>query len=122
MEHELKHGLARHEVGEYLHASIRKHCDSKQTTLTWYLISTYIWSGRKLSTVWGSYVTDIWLNLDTYTAETIPTLLKSTADAIGNSSSAEITLRLAFAAFTVEDWERAASGLAGAMRRHAAQS
>lgn len=122
MTKELKHGLERHEVGEYVHASIRKHCDSKQTTLAWFLISTYIWGGRKLSMVWGAYVTDVWMNLDSYTAENVHTLLKASAAMVDSHSDAEVTLRLAFEAFTVDDWERAASGLAGAMRRHAAQS
>lgn len=110
-----KHGIERYELGEYIHAAMRKVCFTPPTTLAWYLISTYMHEPRVLQHVWGTYLDRVWAKFDAYTPDNVADLLVLAAtdpEPTHESMALSLTLR----AFSRDDWASVASMLAYAMR------
>ncbi len=112
---EIKHGIERYELGEYIHSAMRKICSSPPTTLAWYLISTYMHEPRVLSHVWGTYLDRVWAKFDEYTPDNVAELLTQAATD-PEPTHESMALSLALRAFSPDDWLSAASMLAYAMR------
>ena len=105
--YETKEGIYRYELGEYLHTSMRKYCDSPITSLAYCLIKM-----PNFGEAWGFYLNLIWKSFD---SDFKPSVLQEAAMKIPPASAENSALRSCFKLFNPLDWEMMAVMLQDAM-------